>query len=79
MGFEGCVEVDEFGVALLDDEGAEGETEGDVVEGVGRGGGGGGNGGCWDGDFEGRRHSWDVVMRVGWRVDGRLGARRQSI
>lgn len=60
MGFEGCVEGDEFGVALLYDEGAEGEAEGDVVESVGRGGGGGGDGGCWDGDFEGRRHGVGV-------------------
>lgn len=56
MGFESCVEGDEFGVALLHDEGAEGEAEGDVVEGVRGGGGGGGDGSRWDGDFEGGRH-----------------------
>lgn len=36
-GGEGGVEGGEVGVAFLDDEGAEGEAEGDIVEGVGFG------------------------------------------
>ena len=35
FGTESAVQGGEFGVAFLDDEGAEGEAEGYVIEGVG--------------------------------------------
>lgn len=54
----------EFRVALLDDEGAQGEAEGDVVEGEGFAVWGGGDGRGGDGDFDGGCHL--VVARRGW-------------
>lgn len=43
-------------VAFLQHEGAEGEAEGEVVEGVGFFGRERGEDGCWNGDFEGWWH-----------------------
>jgi len=52
------VEGAEFRVALLDDECAERETEGDIVEGVGFGILIGGDDGRGDGELDGGRHCW---------------------
>lgn len=45
---------EKVGVAFLNTERAEGEADGDVVDGVGFGGVG--DGGVWDGDFDWGAH-----------------------
>lgn len=56
------MEAGEVGVAFLDYEGAERETEGDVVEGVWFGVSG--EDGRGNGDFEGRCHVWCGYLAV---------------